>query len=165
MTITHLQAKISVKGDRPYAVLRWRRWLKQANYISDGDTNSGRKDAPSLPTRSAIVMLNTGKKRGMCSALCCPPLAEVPKAEVVKASKYIAGEDTNNGRGLKPPLNPLLENKEGNMTLYDGRSLITQQPNNIHQPPPTKPCECRIAGQSSCISRAMRAGKGHWLVT
>jgi hypothetical protein len=26
------------------------------------------------------------KKRGMSSALCCPPLAEVPKAEVVKSS-------------------------------------------------------------------------------
>ena len=38
--------------------------------------------------------------------------------------------DTNNGRGLKPPLNPLLENKEGNMALYGGRPLTTQQPND-----------------------------------
>jgi hypothetical protein len=62
----------------------------------------------------------------MSSALCCPPLAEVVKSSNI----YIVAGDTNNGRGLKPPLNPLLENKEGNMALYGGRPLTTQQPND-----------------------------------
>ena len=40
----------------------------------------------------------------MSSALGCPPLAEVPKAEVVKASKYIIDGDTNSGKKDTPSL-------------------------------------------------------------
>ena len=68
------------RPDRPYVVLRWRRcrrrrWLEQA-YIVGGAPTMEEGDAPSLPTRSAIVMRYTGKKRGMSTALGFPPARE-----------------------------------------------------------------------------------------